>query len=74
MKLIVFTLRMEVASVELMDIEQQAKQVVVPKKEIGGRMKIPCKNCNQVEIWDLSRFTQLCIRSFPLLLNSTRTP
>ena len=50
MKLIVFTLRMEVASVELMDIEQQAKQVVVPKKEIGGRMKIPCKNCNQVEI------------------------
>merc|ERR1719234_2800768 len=28
-------------------LEQQAKQVVVPKKEVGGRMKIPCRNCNQ---------------------------
>ena len=42
----VLTLRMEVTSVKLMDIEQ-AKQVVIPKKELGGRMKIPCKNCNQ---------------------------
>ena len=47
----VLTLRMEVTLVKLMDIEQ-AKQVVIPKKELGGRMKIPCKNCNQVEIWD----------------------
>ena len=27
---------------------EKVKQVVVPKKEIGGRMKIPCRNCNQV--------------------------
>ena len=50
MKLFVLTLGMEVATLNKLMTVEQAKQVVVPKKEIGGRMKIPCKNCNQVKI------------------------